>query len=142
LFLHGVEPAADQPPEVDLPVRDERGRVVAMRTPARRYVLTYLVTARGRDVAEEHRTLGLVLAAHAATDVLTGPLLTGQLAELDVPVPIEVGPASPDTVWAALGVPARLALVLRVTAAVPPMQRTDFALVRTVDLAVEHRRSP
>jgi hypothetical protein len=144
LFLHDIvaDPAGQSSTEVYL--RDSRGRVCGVQSPLRRYRLSYLVTAWGADTDEEHRLLGLVLAAHGGVETLTGERLHGVLRELDIPVPIELGlvgrgPGEPG-MWASLGLPARASFELCVTAPVPPVVRTDIApQVRRVGVDV-HRR--
>lgn len=139
LFLHDIVEELDGMSGTDVYLRDASGRVSAMHAPLRRYRLTYLVTAWASDTEEEHRFLGLVLAAHSRNEVLTAPWLCGSLRPLGIPMPIRLGMVSTGVGdvgrWAALGLPARAGIELTITAPVPPELRTDIAPpVRKVDL--------
>jgi hypothetical protein len=127
LFLHDVraDPAGLAAAEVYL--RDEQGRVRGVQSPLRRYRLDYLVTAWAEDVRAEHRLLGQVLAAPGGGDALAGDALRGELRELNLPLPVELCGQDEPVFWAALGLPARTALRLTVTAPVPPVVRLDVA---------------
>jgi hypothetical protein len=139
LFLHDIVEELEGMSGTDVYLRDASGRVSAMHAPLRRYRLTYLVTAWASDTEEEHRFLGLVLAAHSRNEVLTAPWLCGSLRQLNIPMPIRLGMVSTGVAdvgrWAALGLPARAGIELTITAPVPPDLRTDIAPpVRRVDL--------
>jgi hypothetical protein len=141
LFLHDIaaDPAGMASSQVY--VRDDRGRVRAVRQPLRSYRLSYLVTAWAPDTEDEHRLLGQVLATHGAVDVLSGDRLHGSLRELNLPVPIELGGAGRGSgeplLWASLGLPARASVDLTVTAVMPPARGTELPPpVRQVELGL------
>lgn len=141
LFLHDIVEELDGMGGADVYLRDANGRVNAMRGPLRRYRLSYLVTAWAADIEEEHRVLGLVLAAHCRNEVVTAPWLHGSLRRLNIPMPIRLGMVSSGVGdvgrWAALGVPARAGVELTVTAPVPPDLREELAPpVERVDLTL------
>ncbi|WP_406103403.1 DUF4255 domain-containing protein [Streptomyces sp. NBC_01003] len=127
-------------------VYDEDGFVVARRSPARWFWLTYLVTAWAGRPQDEHRLLSQVLGTLVATDTLPPRLLTGSLAELGLIVGLDAGgtgldaPAASD-VWSALGGELKPSLGVRVRAplggiqqvAAPPV--TEGVVVRSVPRA-------
>lgn len=75
---------------------------------ARRCALSYLVTARAGQVAEEHALLDAALGAVLASEQLP--------AETASPVRMALAATDPSTLWTSLGMPARAGFVLRVTA--------------------------
>ncbi|MEV0639423.1 DUF4255 domain-containing protein [Streptomyces sp. NPDC050619] len=123
-------------------VYDEDGHLVARRSPARWFELTYLVTAWASRPQDEHRLLSQVLACLVAADSLPARLLTGTLAELGLIVGLDAGgsgldaPAASD-VWSALGGELKASLEVRVraplagvtTAVAPPV--TEGLVVRS-----------
>jgi hypothetical protein len=117
LFLYSVDEDTDGLPATDIRLRDENGRVSAVVQPARRYALTYQVTAWTGNVLEEHRLLGAVLIAHAGQQVLDPDHLRGSLRIADAHVPIHIGAGRRPAVWDSLGLPMRTSLEL--TAFVP-----------------------
>jgi hypothetical protein len=147
LFLHDIVEDATGLTTSSVYVRGVDGRVLGTQAPLRHYRLSYLITAWATDAAEEHRMLGLILAAHSGKDVLTPDLLHGGLRGLDIAMPVRLGahqggPTDPVT-WAALGIPARTSIELSVIAPVPPVLNTDIAPpVRQVDLDVEALTRP
>jgi hypothetical protein len=69
---------------------------------ARSCTLSYLVTARAREVGEEHQLLDAAL--HAV------------LGAEDPPLRMRLGGTDPTRLWTSLGMPARAGFVLQVTA--------------------------
>jgi hypothetical protein len=124
-------------------IYDEDGFVVARRSPARWFELTYLVTAWASRPQDEHRLLSQVLACLVSTDTLGPHLLTGSLAELGLIVGLDAGgtgldaPAASD-VWSALGGELKPSLGVRVRAPLAGIQRaaappvTEGLVVRSV----------
>ncbi|MFI7383777.1 DUF4255 domain-containing protein [Streptomyces sp. NPDC049813] len=124
-------------------VYDEDGLVVARRSPARWFELTYLVTAWANRPQDEHRLLSQVLACLVSTDTLGAELLTGSLAELGLIVGLDGGgtgleaPAASD-VWSALGGELKASLGVRVRAPLAGIERvaappvTEGVVVRSV----------
>ena len=83
-------------------------RIVGRHLPPRHFKLSYLVTAWTQRPEDEHRLLSALLAAFLRHDALPADLLSGPLAELELPVPLTVGLPPPEDrgfadVWSALG---------------------------------------
>lgn len=81
------------------------------RRPARDFELSYLVAARAASVAGEHALLDEALVALTGGD--SGQSITVRLADHGV-----------GGLWSALGMPARAAFVISVTATLPPEPET------------------
>lgn len=108
-------------------VRDPRGRVLSRQEPPRRYRLSYLVTARAPKIAEEHELLDTALRALTEGESLPESCLPGPLLEAGLPVLVDLDPAGPGPLWTSLGMPARAAFVLTVSAAHRPAPDTELA---------------
>jgi Pvc16 N-terminal domain len=121
-FLYSVDEDTTGLPAGEIRLRDGAGRPAGILLPARRYAVTYLLTAWAGDPLTEHRLLGAVLVAHAGHDELGREYLRGVLAEADVCLPVYIGRASRTVAWDGAGMPRRSALALTVLApAVPPL---------------------
>jgi hypothetical protein len=109
-------------------VRDETGMLVALQPPVRRYDLTYVVSAWGGTVDEQHALLGALLTAMPAYDEVPDTHLTGSLEQQGIAVRLRVGSlvGIPD-LWEALGQTPVTALALVVTMPVKPPLITDLA---------------
>ncbi|MBP2324823.1 hypothetical protein JOF56_005208 [Kibdelosporangium banguiense] len=100
---------------------DDEGMIVGWRHRPRWFQLSYLVTAWTNRPADEHRLLSQVLICLTRTDAIGSQWLTGTLAELGMPIPLETagpvteGRAATD-VWSALGGELKPAIDLKVTA--------------------------
>jgi hypothetical protein len=105
--------------------RDDRGAVVARREPVRRCVLSYLVTARAPKVSEEHLLLDLALRTMIFADAIPADCLTGTLTESTVF--LSVSPEAPGDLWSSLGMPARAAFIVSVSAPYLAPEDTDIA---------------
>jgi Pvc16 N-terminal domain len=84
------------------------GQVTSRRLPPRHFKLSYLVTAWTQRPEDEHRLLSTLLACFIRYDALPPDLVTGQLAEPGLPVPMTIGLPPPEDrsfadVWTALG---------------------------------------
>ena len=108
-------------------VRDARGSVLSRSDPPRRYQLSYLVTARAPKIAEEHELLDIALRALTDGEALPESCLPPALAEIGMPVRVELDKAGPGHLWTSLGMPARAAFVLSVSAPHRPAPDTDLA---------------
>lgn len=102
-------------------IRNEQGIVTEHRPPARRFRLSYLVTAWTQRPEDEHRILSAALACFIRNPVLPADLLTGALAEATVPSYLTVALPPPQDrsladVWSALGGELKPSLDLVVTA--------------------------
>jgi Pvc16 N-terminal domain len=108
-------------------VRDANGRVLSRNEPPRRYRLSYLVTARAPKIAEEHELLDTALRALTDGEALPESCLPEALLETGMPVLVELDPAGPGPLWSSLGMPARAAFVLTVSAPHRPKPDTELA---------------
>ena len=129
-------------------VRDAEGRAVARQPAARRYRLSYLLTAWSAGVEADHEMLGSVMAGCADASVIPEEFLYGTLADARLPVEIRCAPpleaggapgASAATGTAGLcqafGIPPRAALTLVLVAPLIPAPRIDVAPpARSLDL--------
>ncbi|MBO3746856.1 DUF4255 domain-containing protein [Streptosporangiaceae bacterium NEAU-GS5] len=89
-----------------VPEYNDQGRIAARHPPPRYMKLSYLVTAWTQRPEDEHRLLSAMLAVLLAHSHLVG--LSGDLAELGLPVPMTVALPPPEDrafadVWTALG---------------------------------------
>jgi hypothetical protein len=108
-------------------VRDTRGAVLSRREPTRRCELSYLVTARAPKISEEHRLLDVALRTMIFTDILPADCLPEALAATGAPVFVNVAETEPAALWSSLGMPARAAFVVRVSAPFVPEPDTELA---------------
>jgi hypothetical protein len=108
-------------------VRDPNGRVLSRSEPPRRYRLSYLVTARAPKIAEEHELLDTALRALTDGESLPQSCLPESLLETGMPVKVDLDPAGPGALWTSLGMPARAAFVLTVSAPHRPEPDTELA---------------
>jgi hypothetical protein len=108
-------------------VRDGRGAVLSRQDPPRRFRLSYLVTARAPKIAEEHELLDTALRALTDSESLPASCLPDALLETGMAVRVDLDPAGPGHLWTSLGMPARAAFVLSVSAPHRPQPVTDLA---------------
>jgi hypothetical protein len=143
LFLYGIAQDASRTEAGWDEERDARGVVISRTERPRRYLLTYLVTARAPKIAEEHELLDCALHALVDHEALPTACLPDTLAALEMPVLTKLDTAGPGELWTNLGMPARAAFVLIVSAPYrmqpdleigPPADKIDL---RTHDI---HRR--
>lgn len=127
LFLYSVEADTSGLAAADVRLRDADGRVRSAQLPTRRYAVTYLVTARAHDPAEEHRLLGAILVAHATRDILDGDCLRGDLTGVDAHIPIIIGADGAPAVPGRIDAPRRAALTLTVVVPVFPLPAREIA---------------
>jgi Pvc16 N-terminal domain len=83
-------------------------RVVARHQPPRHIKLSYLLTAWTQRAEDEHRLLSSLLATFMRYEAVPPALLSGQVADLGLPVPLTVALPPPEDrsfadVWTALG---------------------------------------
>lgn len=107
--------------------RDERGAVLSRQQPTRRCALSYLVTARAPKVSEEHLLLDLALRTMIFADAVPPDCLGGTLAEAGAAVFLSVSQDDPGELWSSLGMPARAAFIISVSAPYLPVADTDLA---------------
>lgn len=106
-------------------IRNDDGRVVDRQAPARRFKLSYLLTAWTQRPEDEHRLLSVLLARFLKFDAIPQQYLTGSLAELDIPVVMTLAlPAGPERslsdIWSSLGGELKPSLDLNVIAPIDP----------------------
>ncbi|QGN34966.1 DUF4255 domain-containing protein [Microlunatus sp. Gsoil 973] len=90
------------------PDSSEASRVIARHLPPRHFKLSYLITAWTQRPEDEHRLLSELLSCFLRYDALPQELLGGELAALQLPVPVTVALPPPEDrafadVWSALG---------------------------------------
>lgn len=127
LFLFGLhdDPSGRESGWAD--ERDERGAVQSRREPNRRCSLSYLVTARAPKINEEHLLLGVALRTMLFTDSLPTDCMPAALAAVGAPVRIRIAASDPGSLWSNLGMPARAAFAITVSAPFMPEPETDIA---------------
>lgn len=101
--------------------RNDAGVVVARRPVPRYFKLSYLVTAWTQRPEDEHRLLDTLLRSFLLHEALPDEVVTGELAETGLPVPLSVGMPPPEDrafadVWSALGGELKPSLDVVVTA--------------------------
>jgi Pvc16 N-terminal domain len=104
--------------------------VVARHLPPRHFKLSYLVTAWTQRPEDEHRLLSALLSCFLRYDALPAELLSGPLAELQLPVPITIALPPPEDrafadVWSALGGELKPSIDVVVSAPVDTGQRYE-----------------
>jgi hypothetical protein len=144
LFLYDIreDPARRQAGRIEQ--ADGDGMVTSLRDPPRWYRLSYLVTAWTRLPQDEHRLLSALLAGLVGEPLLPASRLSGTLAELGLPVRLDVALPPMESrsladLWSALGGELKPSLDLVVTAplalpgavAAPPVR--DAVDVRLLD---------
>jgi hypothetical protein len=127
LFLFGLHDDARARETGWTEVRDERGAVLSRREAIRRCELTYLVTARAPKISEEHQLLDIALRTMVFTDILPADCLPAALADTGAPVFVNVSESDPGSLWTSLGMPARAAFVVRISAPFVPDPDTELA---------------
>lgn len=123
LYLYDIREDLQRRVPVWEDARGDDGRVRDRQLPPRRFKLSYLVTAWTQRPEDEHRLLSALLSAFIRNPMVKVDELDGTLAELDLPVYIDVGqPPAQDRsladVWSALGGELKPSLDLVVTAPV------------------------
>lgn len=121
LFLYDIREDTGQRQAGRIKQADDTGVVTKLREPPRWYRLSYLVTAWTRLPQDEHRLLAVLLAGLVGEPVLPASRLTGSLAELGLPVRLDVAMPPPEgrslaDLWSALGGELKPSLDLVVTA--------------------------
>lgn len=122
LYLYDIRDDLERRESQWVEVRDENGRVKERRPPARRFRLSYLVTAWTQRPEDEHRLLSASLACFLRHEALAPRELSGALAEQPASVELSIAmPPGQDRsiadVWSALG--GELKASLDLVASVP-----------------------
>ena len=103
-------------------------RVVARHLPPRHFKLSYLITAWTQRPEDEHRLLAALLQCFLGHESIPAELLSGPLAELQLPVPVTIALPPPEDrsfadVWSALGGELKPSLDIVVSAPIDTAQR-------------------
>lgn len=106
---------------------DDQQRIVARHLPPRWFKLSYLVTAWTQRPEDEHRLLSAVLACFLRHEALPADLMTGALADMELPLGVTVALPPPEDrafadVWSALGGELKPSLDVVVSVPVLPDQ--------------------
>jgi hypothetical protein len=114
------------------PVRGPDGIVTEHRSPARRFRLSYMITAWTQRPEDEHRLLAAMLGCFLRHAFMPPEFLVGSLVEMTAPILMTVAlPPPPDRsladVWSALGGELKPSLDLVVTAPMDAWVRIDAA---------------
>src|SRR5437764_2483660 len=130
LYLYDIREDLEQREVMWESVRDDSGFITERRPPARRFKLSYLVTAWTQRPEDEHRLLSAVLSCFLPMDALPGDVLRGEVAEQPYPLRVTIGlPLPPDRaisdVWSALGGELKASLDLVVTAPFDTRRKRD-----------------
>ncbi len=120
---------------------DAKGVVVSRFQAPRHFKLSYLITAWTQRPEDEHRLLSALLFCFLRNDAVPGRLLGGQLAELGMPVGLDIALPPPEDrsfadVWSALGGELKPSLDLVVTAPADGGRRIPAAPLATGGVAV------
>jgi hypothetical protein len=124
LFLYGLHSDRESRESGYADERSDRGTVLSRREPSRRCSLSYLVTARAPKISEEHLLLSVALRTMMFTDTLPSDCMPDAL---EAPVYIRIADTDPGALWSNLGMPARAAFAIAVSAPLQPEPDTDIA---------------
>jgi hypothetical protein len=121
LFLYDIREDAKRRHIGELQDRDEEGILRARGRPPRYFRLSYVVTAWTQRPEDEHRLLSALLSSFLRNRIVPLAVLTGSLAELKLPVLLEVGKPLPENrqvseVWTAIDSDVKASLDVVVTA--------------------------
>jgi hypothetical protein len=108
VFLYDIREDVSRRDISVIVVRDEDGNIVDRRSPPRRFLLNYLLTAWTRRPEDEHRLLSQLLGAFVKHDRIPQEHLHGQLADQSLAVILKLAlpmaeHRSISDLWTALG---------------------------------------
>jgi hypothetical protein len=111
-------------------IRNEEGRVIERRPPARRFKLSYLMSAWTQRAEDEHRLLSGLLSQFLLYDAIPEQFLGGSLEAGAIPVVIQLAlPPTQDRslsdIWSALGGELKPAIDMTVVAPLDPRRIFD-----------------
>lgn len=111
-------------------IRDDDGRVIERRPPARRFKLSYLLSAWTQRAEDEHRLLSGLLAQFIRYDAIPDRFLGGSLEDSAIPTVIQLAlPPTQDRslsdIWTALGGELKPALDMTIVAPLDPQRVFD-----------------
>src|SRR5438270_3385740 len=126
-------------------VRDDSGFVTERRPPARRFKLSYLVTAWTQRPEDEHRLLSSLLSCFLRNQTMPVDVITGSLVGARLPITLSIALPPPQDrsisdVWSAMGgelkasldlvVNAPFEIKLAVPAGPPVLEEPRFSFAR------------
>src|SRR5207244_8194008 len=108
LYLYDIREDLEQREVMWESVRDDSGFITERRPPARRFKLSYLVTAWTQRPEDEHRLLSALLACFLRHPTMPADALSGTLVETVQPILLNIALPPPQDrsisdVWSALG---------------------------------------
>src|SRR5205807_2393561 len=108
LYLYDIREDLEQREVMWESVRDDSGFITERRPPARRFKLSYLVTAWTQRPEDEHRLLSALLACFLRHPMMPADALSGTLVETRQPILLNIALPPPQDrsisdVWSALG---------------------------------------
>jgi hypothetical protein len=121
LYLYDIREDLEQREVMWEAIRDDSGFVTERRPPARRFKLSYLVTAWTQRPEDEHRLLSSLLSCFLRNQKMPVDLITGSLVGARLPITLNIAMPPPQDrsisdVWSALGGELKASLDLVVNA--------------------------
>src|SRR5207237_420566 len=160
LYLYDIREDLEQREVMWESVRDDSGFVTERRPPARRFKLSYLVTAWTQRPEDEHRLLSSLLSCFLRNQTMPVDVITGSLVGARLPITLSIALPPPQDrsisdVWSAMGgelkasldlvVNAPFEIKLAVPAGPPVLEEPRFTYAQpdgeTEDSAVSAARS-
>ena len=160
LYLYDIREDLEQREVMWESVRDDSGFITERRPPARRFKLSYLVTAWTQRPEDEHRLLSSLLSCFLRNQTMPVDVITGSLVGARLPITLSIALPPPQDrsisdVWSAMGgelkasldlvVNAPFEIKLAVPAGPPVLEEPRFTYAQpdgeTEDSAVSAARS-
>src|SRR6266550_2942827 len=121
LYLYDIREDLEQREVMWESIRDDSGFVKERRPPARRFKLSYLVTAWTQRPEDEHRLLSSLLSCFLRNQTMPVELITGSLVGARLPITLSIALPPPQDrsisdVWSAMGGELKASLDLVVNA--------------------------
>src|SRR5437660_2025495 len=121
LYLYDIREDLEQREVMWESVRDDSGFVTERRPPARRFKLSYLVTAWTQRPEDEHRLLSSLLSCFLRNQTMPVDVITGSLVGARLPITLSIALPPPQDrsisdVWSAMGGELKASLDLVVNA--------------------------
>src|SRR2546428_7140887 len=121
LYLYDIREDLEQREVMWESVRDDSGFITERRPPARRFKLSYLVTAWTQRPEDEHRLLSSLLSCFLRNQTMPVELIAGSLVGARLPITLSIALPPPQDrsisdVWSAMGGELKASLDLVVNA--------------------------
>src|SRR5437763_7987064 len=121
LYLYDIREDLEQRDVMWESVRDDSGFITERRPPARRFKLSYLVTAWTQRPEDEHRLLSSLLSCFLRNQTMPVDVITGSLVGARLPITLSIALPPPQDrsisdVWSAMGGELKASLDLVVNA--------------------------